>query len=63
MLRNHSYTLNINSINGLGVGINDPNRRIVLPTESIGYHVETTLNILSWNVVSAQDVDLTEPIQ
>ncbi len=63
VLRNHSYTLNINSINGLGVGINDPNRRIVLPTESIGYHVETTLNILSWNVVSAQDVDLTEPIQ
>lgn len=63
VLRNHSYTININKIEGLGVGINDPKHKIVLPTENVGYNVTTTLNILSWNVVANQDVYLDKPIQ
>ncbi len=63
VIRNHSYTINVNSISGLGVGVLDPNNKVVLPTSSISYNVKTTLNILSWRVVDTQDVDLKDPVQ
>lgn len=63
VIRNHSYTINVKSISGLGVGVLDPSHKVVLPTSSISYNVKTTLNILSWRVVDNQDVDLDTPIQ
>lgn len=63
VIRNHSYTINVNSISGLGVGVLDPSHKVVLPTSSISYNVKTTLNILSWRVVDSQDVNLDTPIQ
>ncbi len=63
VLRNHSYNIKINSIDGLGTGIQDPSHKIVLPTQTISYNVKTTLNILSWRVVSTQEVDLKDPVQ
>lgn len=63
VIRNHSYTINVNSISGLGVGVLDPDHKVVLPTSSISYNIKTTLNILSWRVVDTQDVDLKDPVQ
>lgn len=63
IVRNHSYNLNINGISGLGVGIDDPDHEIVLPTNTMRYYVKMTLNVLSWRVVHNQDVNLDKPIQ
>lgn len=57
VVRNHVYSLKINSINGLGTGIGDLNQPIVPPTEVDKYYISTRLNILKWRVVS-QSVDL-----
>lgn len=63
IVRNHSYNLNINGISGLGVGIDNPEHEIVLPTNTMRYYVKMTLNVLSWRVVNTQNVNLDKPIQ
>ncbi|MDO4172259.1 MAG: fimbria major subunit [Prevotellaceae bacterium] len=63
IVRNHSYNLNIQGIKGLGVGIDNPEHEIVLPTNTMRYYVKMTLNVLSWRVVNTQNVTLDKPIQ
>ena len=59
MVRNHSYVLNVKSINNVGEAVYKPDAPIIptiTPTPQ-DFYLSTTLNVLSWKTVS-QDVDL-----
>lgn len=58
VVRNHWYQLTINSINGLGTAVPDPDEVIIpiIPEEK-DYYIAAEINILQWKVVT-QSVDL-----
>ena len=58
VVRNHVYTLKVNKITGLGVGLNSPDQPIVPPMDPDNYYIAARLNILAWRVVPEQGVDL-----
>ena len=58
IIRNHVYTLNVNSISGLGTGLRDDDQPILPPKDAVNQWVAVRLNILSWNVVTGWNVDL-----
>ena len=58
MVRNHSYTVNVNNIIGLASGISGDNVPIVPPAATEDYYVAYSVRILKWAVVPAQNVDL-----
>ena len=58
VVRNHVYTLNVNRITGLGVGLREETQPIVPPMDPDNYYIAARLNILAWRVVPAQGVDL-----
>lgn len=58
MVRNHSYSININSITGLATGIAGEEDPIVPPAETKDYYVAYKVRILKWAVVPVQNVDL-----
>lgn len=58
MVRNHSYSININSITGLATGIAGVEDPIVPPAETKDYYVAYKVRILKWAVVPVQNVDL-----
>lgn len=58
LVRNHSYTVQIESINGLGTAIADPDDPIIPPSETDEYHMHYMINILKWALVPTQSVKL-----
>lgn len=58
IVRNHSYTIRVSQIAGLGNGIPDPGEPIVPPTDPEEYYIGGRLIILNWAVVPVQDVKL-----
>lgn len=58
IVRNHAYSVKINSISGLGTGLRDENQPIVPPKDEVNYYIAARLNILAWNVVPQWSVDL-----
>ncbi|MCH5346033.1 MAG: Mfa1 fimbrilin C-terminal domain-containing protein [Muribaculaceae bacterium] len=58
LVRNHSYSIVVNSIKGLGNGIPDPNDPIVPPTDPEEYFIGARIIVLNWAVVPTQGVDL-----
>lgn len=58
VVRNHVYTLNVNKITGLGVGLGSEDQPIVPPMDPDNYFIAARLNILAWRVVPTQGVDL-----
>lgn len=58
IVRNHVYTLNVNSISGLGTGLRDDDQPILPPKDAVNQWVAVRLNILSWNVANNWSVDL-----
>lgn len=59
IVRNHSYKITVDGINGMGTGIGDPENPIVPPTETLEYYVSAKINVLAWRVAS-QKVTLGE---
>lgn len=62
VVRNHIYSININSIGGFGSPVYDPNTDIVTPQypdepTDQGSYVSAKVNVLSWRLVS-QGVDI-----
>ncbi len=59
IVRNHCYRITINKIEGLGVGVYDPDQEIIPGTddEEKTYFVGARLNVLSWQTIG-QSVDL-----
>lgn len=59
IVRNHSYQLTINKIEGLAIGVKDSNTELLLPSpnETQTYKVDASLNVLAWHVMG-QSVDL-----
>lgn len=57
IVRNHTYSLTLNSIKNLGEGVFDPDEEIIITDKEKEFYVGATLNILSWKVVN-QGVDL-----
>lgn len=58
VVRNHSYTINVTELKGIGTGIGDPNDPIVPPADTKTYYVKYRINILKWAVVPEQNVKL-----
>ena len=58
MVRNHSYSLNVSKITGLGTGIAGENDPIIPPADTQDQYVSYKVNILKWAVVPQQDVTL-----
>lgn len=58
MVRNHSYQVNVNKIEGLGAGLYGTDVPIVPPTDEKNYYVSYRVNILKWAIVPTQSVDL-----
>lgn len=62
VVRNHSYHITINSIQGFGTPVYDPDAVIdpVIPTDTQTY-LAARINVLSWRVVSSSvDLDATK---
>lgn len=61
IIRNHSYTLNINNITGFGRGVASNESLISeedIPEISSSYKVNTTVYVNDWNEQSPQDIDI-----
>ena len=58
MVRNHSYSVNVTAINGLGTAISDYEAPIVPPADTKEQYVSYKINILKWAVVPPQNVEL-----
>lgn len=58
LVRNHSYTIIVDQIKGLGNGIPDPNDPIVPPTDPEEYFIGARILVLNWAVVPDQHVIL-----
>lgn len=59
IVRNHSYQLTINKIEGLAIGVKESDSELLLPSpnETQTYNVDASLNVLAWHVMG-QSVDL-----
>lgn len=58
MVRNHSYTINIEGITGLAAGIGGVDDAIIPPADTKDVYMAYRVNILKWAVVPVQDVTL-----
>lgn len=58
MVRNHSYSINVSKITGLGTGIAGENDPIIPPADTQDQYVSYKVNILKWAVVPQQNVEL-----
>lgn len=58
IVRNHVYTLNVGEISGLAAGVRSDDQPMVPAKEEYNQYIKANINILSWNVVPAQDVNL-----
>lgn len=58
LVRNHVYTINVTKIGGLGTGLRSPEQPILPARELYNQYVAVRLNVLSWNVVPAWNVEL-----
>lgn len=58
LVRNHSYSIVIDNIKGLGNGIPNPEDPIVPPTDPEEYFVSARIIVLNWAVVPTQHVEL-----
>lgn len=58
IVRNHTYTINVQGISGIGTGIGDPSVPIIPNVETDKYFVRTEMRVQRWRVVPQQDVIL-----
>lgn len=58
VVRNHVYNISVSKIKGLATGLRSTEQPIVPPKSDVNYYVAAKLNILAWNVVPTQDVEL-----
>ena len=58
LVRNHIYSIVVNTIKGLGNGIPNWDDPIVPPTDPEEYFIGARINVLNWAVVPKQGVDL-----
>lgn len=58
VVRNHVYNINVSSIKGLATGLRSDDQPIVPPKDAVNYWVAAKLNVLAWNVINTQNVEL-----
>ena len=58
LVRNHSYSIVVSKIEGLGNGIPEPDVPIVPPTDPEDYYIGARIIVLNWAVVPEQKVTL-----
>lgn len=58
VVRNHSYTVDVTAITGIGTGIGGKDNPIVPPSQENKYYIAYSVNILKWAVVPTQKVTL-----
>lgn len=58
IVRNHSYTIGVKSIDGIGTAIGDPEAPIIPNVNTETYYVNAQMRVQRWRVVPVQDVVL-----
>ncbi len=58
MVRNHSYSINVQEVKGLASGIGDDDNPIVPPSHTTDYYMAYSVRILKWAVVPTQHTKL-----
>lgn len=58
VVRNHAYNINVEGIDGIGIGISDPDAPIIPNVENDNYSVKTEIRVQRWRVVPTQNVVL-----
>ncbi len=58
VVRNHVYNISVSGIKGLATGLRSTEQPIVPPKSDVNYYVSAKLNILAWNIVPTQEVEL-----
>lgn len=58
VVRNHAYNINVTGIDGIGIGISDPDAPIIPNVENDNYSVKTEIKVQRWRVVPTQNVIL-----
>ena len=58
LVRNHSYNIEVNNIEGLATGIAGEDTPIVPPADTEQYYMAYRVRILKWAIVPTQGVDL-----
>lgn len=58
VVRNHSYTVDVTAITGIGTGIGGKDSPIVPPAQEHRYYIAYSVNILKWAIVPPQTVTL-----
>lgn len=58
IVRNHSYSLKVTKIDGIGTGIGDPSAPIVPVVDSEKYYISAEMRVQRWRVVPEQEVTL-----
>ena len=58
VIRNHSYTIKVTGVNGLGTPVYNPNSNIVKPAvpEERYTYLESEINVLAWSLVEQEAV-------
>lgn len=56
IVRNHVYSYKVTAVDGLGIGLENPNQPIVPPMDPDNYYVSVQLNILAWRIVPEQEI-------
>ena len=58
VVRNHVYNIVVTSVQGLGIGLENPNQPMVPPMDPENYYISARVNILPWRVVPTAEVIL-----
>ncbi len=58
IVRNHSYQINVNKIEGLAYGIGDKATPIIPPADTKDVYMAYRINVLRWAIVPVQKVEL-----
>ena len=58
VVRNHVYNIVVTSVQGLGIGLENPDQPMVPPMDPENYYISARVNILPWRVVPTAEVIL-----
>ncbi len=59
IVRNHVYSIDVEGIDGIGMGISDPDDPIIIPVKKKEYYVKTQIRAQRWRLVPTQTVTLS----
>ena len=57
VVRNHTYSILVKGISGLGIGIRDYDTPILTPSENVTYDMSFSVRVQKWAIVPSQTIE------